>query len=156
MAKRKEYNISVKANVTANLPPEEIKKLERQIKGIRGQVNMEGIDYSKVKALREYNNELERYNRQAERAKRNQGLTLGDYFAEARSKKQREQREEFERNRPVLPRRQNIPPSQADLKRAMLSDIELETRLRHSATVPIDSRTFVQNQGDVAHRAYLT
>ncbi len=156
MAKRKEYNISVKANVTANLPPEEIKKLERQIKGIRGQVNMEGIDYSKVKALREYNNELREYNRQTERAKRNQGLTLGDYFAEARRKRQRELREEFERNRPVLPRRQNIPLSQADLKQAMLSDIELETRLRHSAAVPIDSRTFVQNQGDVAHRAYLT
>ena len=58
MAKRKEYNISVKVNATANLPPEEIKKLERQIRGIRGQVNVEGIDAAKVKALREYNNEL--------------------------------------------------------------------------------------------------
>ena len=133
MAKRKEYNISVKANVTANLPPEEIKKLERQIKKIRGQVNMEGINYSKVKALREYNNELERYNRQTERAKRNRGLTLGDYFEEALSGKHR-----------------------AELKRAMLSDIELETRLQHSAAVPIDSRTFIQNRGDVAYRAYLT
>jgi hypothetical protein len=156
MAKRKEYNISVKANVTANLPPEEIKKLERQIRKIRGQVNVEGIDYSKVKALREYNNELREYNRQTERAKRNQGLTLGDYFAEARRKKQRELHEEFERNRPVLPQRQNVSLSHADLKRAMLSDIELETRLRHGAAVPIDSHTFVRNRGDVAYRAYLT
>jgi len=143
MAKRKEYSINVKANVTANLPPEEIKKLERQIKGIRGQVNMEGINYSKVKALREYNNELREYNRQTERAKRNQGLTLGDYFAEARRKKQRELREKFESNR-------------AELKRAMLSDVELETRLQHSAAVPIDSHTFIRNRGDVAYRAYLT
>ena len=156
MAKRKEYNISVKANVTANLPPEEIKKLERQIKKIRGQVNMEGIDYSKVKALREYNNELREYNRQTERAKRNQGLTLGDYFAEARRKKQRELREEFESNRPVLPQRQNVSLSHAELKRAMLSDVELETRLQHSAAVPIDSHTFIRNRGDVAYRAYLT
>lgn len=141
MAKRKEYSIKVNVDVDAKLSPEQRKKLERQIKQTDGKINVEGISRDKVESLKEYNRELEKYRRLRESIRTFRGMTLGDFTDDERFKSPRVQEER--------------PLTQTERKRAMLSEIEAESRIRHHAPSVIDSDQFIKQQGNVIGRSYI-
>ncbi|MCK9328038.1 MAG: hypothetical protein M0P69_21260, partial [Bacteroidales bacterium] len=161
MAKRKEFEISGKINLTPNISEKDLKKLEKQIHGVVGTVNMEGIDRNHAQHQRELNNELretlrlrEAINRTATRQSRIRSASVGDYFPELAA--------EYPGNygtsastRRQLASTARGPQVPYNYVGALTSKSERDLRELHGSHRPIIYDEFLKSRGNVIDRSYI-